>query len=72
MLENAEPNNRNSNLSLQEKLVSVEALNKSFEDDFENTSNMFWTIDRLSETENQFPADFPSETIIECSGSEKS
>ena len=58
-----------------------EALNISFEADFENTSKTFQTFDKLSETESEFPADFPSEsvnnnimleTILECSSSEKS
>ena len=82
MLEYAKPNNKKSNLSLQEKLLAVEALNISFEADFENTSKTFQTFDKLSETESEFPADFPSEsvnknnimleTIVECSSSEKS
>ena len=82
MLEYAKPNNKKSNLSLQGKLLAVEALNISFEADFENTSKTFQTFDKLSETESEFPADFPSEsvnknnimleTIVECSSSEKS
>ena len=81
ILKYAKPNDKKSNLSLQQKLLAVEALNISFEVDFENTSKMFQTFDKLSKTESEFLADFPSEsvnnnimleTILECSSSEKS
>ena len=51
VLEYAKPSTLKSGMSLQEKLLAVEALNYSFEDDFVTTSKIFKTIDRISETD---------------------
>ena len=72
-----------SNLTLREKLLAVEELNISFEDDFENTSKILNTIYKISQTEEELKTGFLSktensvnrknqilETIEECSSSE--